>query len=424
MKERKRGEGMEVFVAKQPIFNREQEVYAYELLYRSSTENSFPDIDGDQATADVIINSYLNIGIEELSNGKPCFINFTEKLLQLRLPTFFTPREIVVEILESIEPSEELVCICRELKQLGYQVALDDVVLNEENPYSYQLFQCADMIKVDFLSTPKKIRKRIEKIAKENSIKLVAEKLETKEAFAEAKRIGYDYFQGYYLAQPTIVSTYDVPTYFYFDYKNIEELAMTESSMDSITELIEKDLSLSYKLLKLVNSPFNRTKQKINSVKQAVMLLGLIEIKKWLYIFSVRNKVQKDSDLSKHVVQLSLTRAKMCESIERIANYKTAPSASFTLGMFSIMDKLTGVPMEKIIAELPFEEELRDALTGVQNSLKDVLDLVTAVEKAQWGVIRKKCEVLSIEETEIFKIYAESLSWSNQLMETERLEII
>jgi c-di-GMP-related signal transduction protein len=415
---------MEVFVAKQPIYNQNLEVFAYELLYRSSLENSFPEINGDQATADVIINSYLNIGIDQISNGKPCFVNFTENLLQLRLPTYFAPREIVVEILETVKPTEEIIKICKELKNLGYQIALDDVVINEENPLSFQLFQSADIVKVDFLNTTKEERKKIESIAKEYHLKLVAEKIETEEDFEEANRSGYDYYQGFFLAKPSIVSTYDIPTYFFSHYENMEELTMTETSIDVITDLIEKDVSLSYKLLKLVNTPFNRHKQKIYSVKQAVMLLGLIEIKKWLYVLSVRENARGKTNHTKDVMQLSLTRAKMCESIVNLKENRTLPSAYFTLGMFSLMDRLTGVPMEKIIPELPLHEDLTDALSGIQNPLKDVLDLVTAVEKAQWGMISEKCRDLRIEEKDIFKIYAESLNWSNQMMDNGEKEII
>lgn len=415
---------MEVFVAKQPIFNSNRELFAYELLYRSSRENSFPNIDGDQATTEVIINSYLNIGIEELSNGKPCFINFTEKLLQLRFPTYFGPREIVVEILESVKPTGEIIEICKELKQLGFQIALDDVIFNDDHLESNPLFHYADYVKVDFLATSKKCRQQVEKIAQNLNIKLVAEKIETSEAFEEAQNSGYDFFQGYYFAKPTIVSTYDIPSYFNFNYEEIENLSMTEASIDSITEIIEKDPSLSLKLLKLVNPPFYHAHQKISSVKQAVMLLGLLEIKKWLYILSVKERECVYRHDSKDVIQLSLTRAKMCESIERLRKNRTATSAYFTLGMFSLMDKLVGVPMEKVIRDLPLQDELSDALFGIQNPLKDVLDLVMAVEKAQWGIISEKCKVLNIDEKDLFKIYAESLNWSNQLMEEEQREII
>lgn len=415
---------MEVFVAKQPIFNNKEEVYAYELLYRDSYENSFPNINGDQATADVIINSFLNIGIEELSNGKPCFINFTENLLQLRLPTYFGPREIVVEILESVNPTEEMIEICKELKSLGYQIALDDVVVQNDDTYFNPLFHYADFIKVDFLSTSKEIREKIESLSKELHIKMIAEKVETKEAFEEAKQSGYEYFQGYLFAKPSIVSTYDIPSYFFSNYECFQDTLMNETSIDVITEIIERDLFLSYKLLKLINSPVNREKQQIHSVKQAVILLGLIEIKKWLYILSIREKVIEKTENSKEVLHLSLTRAKMCESIEMLRNNRTSSSTTFTLGMFSLLDQIMGIPMEQVIQDLPLHNDIKNALAGVQNSLKDVLDLVSAVEKAQWGIISEKCHDFSIDEKDLFKIYAESLNWSNKLLSNVQVDAI
>ncbi|WP_019155833.1 EAL and HDOD domain-containing protein [Robertmurraya massiliosenegalensis] len=415
---------MEVFVAKQPILNREREHVAFELFYRSGLENSFPNIDGDQATAEVIINSFLNIGIEQLSSGKPCFINFTKKLLLLGLPTYFTPQEIVVELSESIYATKEILSICHDLKNLGYQIALDDVVLENRNLYSEELIQYVDIIKVDFLATSKNTRRRIEERAKECGIKLLAEKIETVATYNEARKNGYELFQGYFFAEPSIISTYDIPSYIFTNYDHLHEIIMNETSIDVISDYIEKDLSLSYKLLKLVNFQYRHTKHKIYCIKQAVILLGIMEIKKWLYVHSVRERDMSKIEHCKEVVHLSLTRAKMCESIELLKRNRKAPSTYFTLGLFSLMDKLAGVPMEKMVQDLPFHEDLSDALSGIQNPLKDVLDLVMAVEKAHWVRISEICRDLRIEEKELFKIYAESLTWSNHLMDNEDQVII
>ncbi|KAB2338134.1 EAL domain-containing protein [Cytobacillus depressus] len=412
---------MEVFVARQPIFNVNEEVFGYELLYRSNQSvNAFPNIDGDQATTELIINSFLNIGIDKLSNGKPCFINFTEKLLKLRLPTYFRPREVIVEILESVEPNAEIVEICRELKELGYQIALDDFVFNEENNYAYELLKLADIVKVDFLFTTPEMRDNIELIVKSMNIKLIAEKVETREVFEEAKKRGYHYFQGFFFAKPSILSTRDVPTYFHSYYEMIRNLATNEPSIDRITELIERDISLSYKLLKLINSPAFRPKQKINSIKQAVVLLGLIELEKWIYVLAVRESTVEKRSISQEKIQISLTRAKLCEEIEKL-RVNRAPSPSyFMTGMFSIMDSILSMPMNSILQDLPLDEEICGALTGQENNLKEVLDLVLAVETAQWNVISEKCKVLNIDEKDLFKLYAESLNWSNELVEEEK----
>ncbi|MBS4190856.1 EAL domain-containing protein [Bacillus sp. FJAT-49705] len=412
---------MEVFVARQPIFNANEDVYGYELLYRrNQDENAFPDMDGDQATTELIINSFLNIGIDKLSNGKPCFINFTENLLKLRLPTYFQPRDIVVEILESIEPSKELVQICKDLKELGYQIALDDYVFNEENSYSYELLKHIDIVKVDFLFTPKKMRDKVESIVKRMNLKMVAEKVETREEFEEGKRKGYHYFQGYFFAKPTVISTRDVPTYFHSYYEMIQHLSTNDPCIDRITELIEKDISLSYKLLKLINSPAYRPKQKINSIRQAVVLLGLIELEKWIYVLAVRESTIEKREISQENIQLSLTRAKMCEEIEKIRMKRNPSPSYFMTGMFSIMDSILRIPMSMILKDLPLEEDICDALNGKGNPLKEVLDLVLAVETAQWNVISEKCKDMNINEKDLFKLYAESLNWSNELVSKEK----
>ncbi|MFY2154367.1 EAL and HDOD domain-containing protein [Cytobacillus firmus] len=412
---------MEVFVARQPIFNSKEEVFAYELLYRNNQVNAFPDIDEDQATAEVIINSFLNIGIDQLSEGKPCFINFTEKLLKLRVPAYFRPREIVVEILETVEPSAELVRICRDLKELGYQIALDDYVFNETNPFARQLLKYADIIKVDFLNTPKEMREKIEMLVNQLRIKTVAEKVETREEYEEAKSKGYDYFQGYFFEKPVIMSTHDVPAYFQSYYEMIQNLSKEEPSLDRIAELIERDISLSYKLLKLINSPAYRPKQKINSIRQAIVLLGLIELEKWIYVLAVRENIVKNSQMTEETIRLSMTRAKMCEEIDRHRNGKSVSSSYFMTGMFSLMDSLLNIPMNQILNELPLQDNICEALRGENNNLKEILDLAVAVEKAQWSRISEMCETLNVDEKTIFKIYSEALSWSSQLLNPEKI---
>lgn len=411
---------MEVFVARQPIFNTKEDVFGYELLYRNNQEvNAFPNVDGDQATTELIINSFLNIGIDKLSNGKPCFINFTENLLKLGLPTYFRPLEIVVEILESVVPSYEIVQICKELKAQGYLIALDDFVLDEQNPYAKEMLKYTDFVKVDFILTPIEMREKIETLCKALKLKLVAEKVETREVFEEAKKRGYHFFQGYFFSKPTIMSTHDVPTYFHSYYEMIQNLSMTDPSIERITELIERDISLSYKLLKLINSPAYRPIHKINSIRQAVVLVGLIELQKWIYVLAVRESTIEKRNISQETIFISLTRAKMCEEIEKI-RCKSVPSSSyFMTGMFSMMDSILSMPMEMILRDLPLEEEICEALTGKTNSIKDVLDLVLAVEKAEWIVISEKCKILNIDEKDLFKVYAESLNWSNDLVEVE-----
>ncbi|WML47886.1 HDOD domain-containing protein [Neobacillus sp. PS3-34] len=410
---------MEVFVARQPIFTEKEDVFAYELLYRNNQVNQFPQIDGDKATADVIINSFLNIGIDELSNGKPCFINFTDNLLKVKLPTFFHPKEIVIEILESVEISAELIQICKELKELGYQIVLDDFVLNEQNPYLSRLLPCIDIIKVDFQNTSVLMREKIESLAKKMKIKLLAEKIETREEFSEAASSGYQYFQGYFFSKPVIVSSKDIPVNIHSYYEIINLLSADEPSVDKITKLIEQDLSLSYKLLKLINSPSYRPRQKISSIRQAIVLLGLIEIQKWIFVLAVRETKGVKKDLSKEMVSMSLTRAKMSESIAIQLQRFTEASSYFMTGMFSLMDTLLNMPMEKVLNDLPLQENICEALNGQSNEYKKVLDLTIAVEMGNWEMASQLCKHLNIPEESAFHSYHQSIKWAKQIIEMD-----
>ncbi|MED4056660.1 EAL domain-containing protein [Niallia taxi] len=406
---------MEVFVARQPLFNRMEEVYGYELLYRNNEVNMFPNIDGDHATADVIINSFLNIGIEKLSDGKPCFINFTENLLDLGLPTYFQPRDIVIEILETVEPSRKIIDICKELKSLGYRVALDDYIFDNSNPYAYELLLASDIIKVDFMNTNEEERLEIEALAKQLGKEMVAEKLETREEYEKARNSGYHYFQGYFFSKPAIMSTHDVPAYIHTYYGISKHIRSTDPDIDMITNLIEQDISLSYKLLKLINTLGFGLKHKVTSIRQAIVLIGLMELQKWLYVLAVRER-DWNNGISYEVMSNCLIRARMCESVANLIPDKTNTSGHFLTGMFSLMDTILNLDMQDILTQVPLDGAIMDALSGKNNTQRDVLDLVLAVEKADWVLISKGCRKLNIEEKELFKVYAESLNWAKNLM--------
>ncbi|CAG9610336.1 EAL and HDOD domain-containing protein [Pseudoneobacillus rhizosphaerae] len=408
---------MEVFVARQPIFTREKDIFAYELLYRNSQNNSFPDINGDMATTDVIINSYINIGINEMSNGKPCFINFTEKLLCSGVPTFFQPNEIIVEILETVEIGTELLNICKELKSKGYQIALDDFILNSNNKHFFSLIKYIDIIKVDFRNTTEEMRSLIESVSLKYGIKLLAEKIETMEEFESAAGKGYVYFQGYFFSKPAIMSTRDVPEYLQNYFPIIQLLSNDDPDLNEITRLIEQDLSLSYKLLKLVNSPTFWGINKINSIKQAVVRLGMKELKKWIYLLSIRGNVSENSEWTREILNKSLTRAKMCESIAENKYKQKELSSYFLTGMFSLMDTLLGIDMDHILKLIPLEANICEALKGKSNQHKEILNLCISIEIGDWQDFDYLCERLKIEDSFALGLYNDAFKWSKRILD-------
>ncbi|MRH43904.1 HDOD domain-containing protein [Aquibacillus halophilus] len=414
---------MEVFVAKQPIFNNNNECIAYELLYRNSLANFFNHTDGDKATTEVIVNSFLNIGIKKLSNGKPCFVNFTEKLLELKVPTYFTPHSIVIEILENVEITQQTVNLCKDFKSLGYTIALDDFFLMHENENVFSLLHYVDIIKIDFLATSKQERNEIKDHLKSYNLAFLAEKVETQEEYEEAIEDGYVLFQGYFFSEPIILQTNDIPPYFFPFMLILKELDKPEPDINRISSAIESDLSITYKLLKLINSPIIRTKYEIGSIKQAVVLLGLKEIKKWLYVLALRGTHKsKSSSANIEVIHLSLTRAKLSELIGEEQPTQQDKSKYFLLGMLSLIDTVLHLPMKKVLDELPISNDVKEALLGQDNDLRKHLDFIKIVERLNFDDDIVMEHSLSISKDRLFTLYSRANIWADNLLK-EAVEV-
>lgn len=409
---------MEVFIGRQPIFNTLEEVYSYELLYRNGIEkNQFPEIDSDLATVDVIVNSFFSIGFEELANGKPCFINFTENLLMSEIFDHLNPSQIVVEILEDVPISEQLVQRVKELKARGFRIALDDFVMQEDVHYYQELFTYTDIIKVDFLISTKEERKQIEKRVKNEypHIALLAEKVETREQYQEAVQIGYKLFQGYFFMQPQIIKGNEIPANLLQYYRVIALLRVEEPDIDQIAEGIEHDLALSYKLMQLINSSSKRSRSKIRSIKQAILHLGLEDLKKWIYILTYRESQKFNScGTFDELMKTSLCRAKMCELLAKY-NRKRNTSEYFLVGMFSLIDALLQRPMNTILMKLPLSDEVVETISGSSSFMQPYLQLTIALERMDLKMAYLIAEDLNINIDDLLEMSKVANKWSNTI---------
>lgn len=401
---------MNVFVARQPIFNRGEQSVAYELLYRKSEVNSYTHIDGDEATADVIINGFFNIGVEELSEGKKCFINFTENLLNLKLPTYFEPESIVVEILEDIPINKELVSICQELKELGYTIALDDFAIQESYELLPELLKYIDIIKIDFLQTSLYDRRRMITRYKSHQVSFLAEKVETREEFELALKDGFDLFQGYFFSKPDVLSAQDIPAYFQTHYQISEELSRSEPNINDIASKIEQDVALSYKLLRLINTAAFFTRNKINSIKHALVFIGLKEFKKWIYVLTIKQIDHEKNTGQEEVIKLSLIRAHLCEQLSQKIG-KNDSSPYLLAGMFSLIDNLLHCSIDDALQKLPLSDEIKDAINGKDNEIGKVLNWTIQIEKCNWNL-----SDLPLTANEISECYRNAIQWSNLLL--------
>lgn len=405
---------MKIFVARQPIFDIHKNVYAYELLYRSSDENKsgFDDpnvLDGDNATSSVITNSMLLVGIENVTQGKRAFINFTKNLILDEIPTLFSNDIVVVEILEDIIPDADFIKAVKSIKSKGYLIALDDFVLN----YEYdEIIKLSDIIKVDFLLTSSLERKKIVEKYKNYGVRFLAEKVETLEEFNEAKEMGYSYFQGYFFAKPVILTSEDIKTLSSSYVQIIEEVSKDEPEYDKISNIIEGDIALTYKLLKLINSPAFYTSSRITSISRALVMLGFKEIRKWISIIMLRDI---GSDKPNEIIKLSLIRGRMGELLAKLCNYTDIKDEMFLVGMFSMIDTLMDRSLFDILSELPFETSIIEALLGYDNELRRLFEIILAYESGNWDNLIIYTKKFNIDAYKVPDIYFESLKWTREV---------
>lgn len=406
---------MDVFIARQPIFDRNQKVYAYELLYRSGTDNVSSFKSGDSATSDVVITS-LTMGSDVLTEGHLSFINFTETLIKDEVPKLFSPKFLVVELLENIVPDKALIQRIRELKELGYTIALDDYIASYEFE---ELVDLADIIKVDFIDTTQTERWRMVERFRTMDKKLLAEKVETIEEFDEAYKLGFHYFQGYFFAKPRIVKGKDVRSLSSSYMEIIHEIDSPDPGYEKVSEIMERDVALTFKLLKLINSPAFFTNSKINSVKQALVLLGFKEIRKWIMVVMLRDMGKNKPD---EVLKTCLVRAKMAEFIAHLSGEDRRKNEMFIMGLFSMIDTLMDQDLYSILGGLPLEDDIKAAMMGKENKLHDMFMIILSYEKGDWDDVVQETEQLGIKAQSIPDIYYQSLSWADKIYNNTETE--
>ncbi|MEK6454523.1 HDOD domain-containing protein [Caldifermentibacillus hisashii] len=409
---------METFVARQPIYDINHKIYGYELLFRKSIDSHSADSNDDSATADVLVTSFLNFDLDELTNHTFCFINFTENLLLNGTPENFPPSKLVIEILETVYPTEEIISACQKYKSLGYKIALDDYQLNTQDKNSFKILPFVDLIKVDFRTTGKEKRKQMLKLKDFFSIQFLAEKVETEEEYLEACAEGFDYFQGYYFQKPVVLSQKDIPTFFHNYMLLIEETRKPEPNIDYLAKIIESDLSFSFKLLKLINNHYQRN-YKIESIKQAIMILGLKEFRRWLYILSIRDASRQQDPIIENLIHNSLVRGKFCETLAKKMKIQGEPASYFLTGMFSLIDEILQTPMTTLVKTLPLKDEIIDALIGKENQFQFVLALIIAIELTNWDQIGQLAKKINVSDDTITESYLEAIKWSNQFFSEE-----
>ncbi|WP_213994795.1 HDOD domain-containing protein [Arsukibacterium sp.] len=401
---------MYFYAARQPILDRNKVLYAYELLFRDGLSNVFPEIDGDEATSRMIEGSQFSFGLEDFLDDKPGFINFTLETLLKKYPSMLPKEQVVIEILETVQPGKRLLAECQHLKELGYTLALDDYI---HQPVWRHFYPFIDIIKIDFRNTSiDTIKKVKEAIADFPHIKLLAEKVETNEEFQQALEMGFYYFQGFFFSQPEMMQTKALSPAQMTLAELLYETSKAELDLVKITNIFQRDVSLSYKLLRYSNSSIFKRRAEIETIKQALVVLGQVELKKFL---SLLFTAQISSDKPAELMRMSMTRARFAEGLASIDG-KVDTGKAFLTGLMSLMDAILDEPITSVMEKLPLAKEIKDALVENSGVLADYMALIKYYEAAQWQQANQAMNQLGIASDKVPDAYHTAVQWANEQM--------
>jgi c-di-GMP-related signal transduction protein len=405
---------MELFIARQPIFDTKKNVFGYELLYRLNTENKFIASDGDFASASVILNCFNVIGVKKLTDNKKTFVNFTKTLLTEGIATIF-PRDIlVIEVLEDIHGDTQILEYCKNLKELGYEIALDDFVFNEK---FLSLCNLADYIKIDFKITPVNLQKQLLSIIATKKMKLIAEKVETIEEFVAAKKLGYHYFQGYFFCRPVIYPFKDIAPLKISYLRLLEKTSKQDMDFDELSNIISQDVSLSFSLLKLINSAAFFLQSKVTSVKQALVILGENETKKWLTLIILKGL---SDDPNAEIINYTLERARFMYNISdkygKVNEKVVDADEAFFTGMLSTLDVLLNRHLDEVLSEMPISSSIKEAIINKTGAIGAMLKFTEYYQKGQWQELEEILHNININASDVLELYADAVLWSNKFL--------
>lgn len=399
---------MEVFVARQAILNRRKDLYGYELLFRSDPQrNHFDGTDGSSATSQVIANTLFSAGLEDILGGKKAFINFDRKMLLDGGFEILSKDTLVIEVLESVEPDEEVISACERLSESGFTIALDDFV---HHPKFDPIIEKADIIKVDMRRTTRPEQKRLVEKYGKRCIRMLAEKVETQEEFEWAHDIGFEYFQGYFFIKPVVFHGRQISTSKMSCLRLLQESQREEVDFDKLSALIKGDVSFSYKLLHFTNSAMFARQSEVRTIERALTVLGEEGIRRWVAIAALPGLAK---DKPHELIVHSLLRAQFCERLGLLAGI-TSVQSCFLMGLFSLLDALLDSTIEYALQQIKLAPPVAEVLLGTaqgEDRLSIVYALILCYEAGNWEAGTPLANRLGVAASAIGDAYLTSVRW-------------
>lgn len=398
---------MQYFLSRHAIFDQKMKVFGYELSFCSGLDTVTK---GDQQTSQVIMESFLLIGMEKITSGKKAFIQFSRNLLVNEFTKIFPKEILAVQIGKDIKVDDKVIDAVKEIKSQGYLIVLDDYSFQDE---IVSLTQFADIIKVDSIKMGDYIKASIIQKLKPYGIKCLVKNVNNRDVFARTLKLGYDYFQGEFFSKCNIVAKKDVPGYKLTHLEMMKEIHQPELNFDKLEQIIKHDVSISYKLLRMINSAAYGLSAEIKSIKQALVIMGENEIKKWITLVLLSNV---GSDKPDELMKTALIRARFLELIAPAAGMQHLAPDLFLMGMFSMMDVFLDQPLASILEGLPLVNEIKQTLLGEESPYKNVFNLIVCYEKGKWDQVQELSNQLRLDDKALPDLHLKSIEWMNQAL--------
>ncbi len=396
-----------IHVARQPILDANRQVFGYELLYREAALDGACTTEGDVAGSRVLTDALLGIGLDTLTDRTLAFINFTRAMVLGGAASLLPAQGVVIELREDIDVDQTLIDVVRELCVLGYTFALDDFVPGSA---AEALLPFASFVKLDVLESSawRGAARRL----RTGHRRVVAERVERSEVAIEAQRAGCSLFQGYYFCRPSTHSVRALPAYRQSYLDLFAALNRPELTIASLEDLVKRDLSLTMRVLRSINSAAYALESPISSVRQALVLLGVQQVRQWAAVWAMAGL---SAGAPHELVAITLVRARMCELLGRRRGGDELAGELFLLGMCSTLDVVLEQPMEKVLSHLPVGSKIRETLVGGKGEWRPLLDAVIARERGYFSALPDMLAPLNVTEAQLSAAYLEALTWAHQL---------
>lgn len=397
------------FVARQPIFDAQGTVQAYELLFRTGPLAGATEAELQQATLRVLDTAFLLHGIQELTGGLPAFLSFSTSTIIEEYPFMFPSDAIAVQLGPGLRLTDSVMDVLGRLARRGYSLVLTDFCAFPRVPDP--LLELVDIIKVDCSEVDERQMMAVARALKDRAV-MVAENLDTQIGWRFAQELGFTLFQGRFLGTAEAIESPDLNTGKFQRLRLLKEMAKDELNPDAIEEIIKRDPGLAYKLMMFVNSAATGLRQPVNSIRQAVMMLGKNGMVRWASVVTLK---ESGSGRPSELVQQALFRARFCEKVTELAPRPPQGGEAFLLGLFAQIDTLVCRPLEELLPMLPLSDDVKAALQGEQSSLRSYYDLCLAYENADWGYVSDLAGISGIAESALPAVYHEAVRWSTSL---------